>query len=248
MASSRVASSQITSVQSTHTARSGLEGVIAATTTLSKSDGETGQLVYRGYDIHELAQSTTFEEIAYLLWFGHLPNVHELAHLRGRLIAERTIPKVVLTTLRGLTKSAKNVVPMDALRTAISAWGAMAVHGKPTLEAYLSLIKSFVTANGYYIEFSNSSMIAEEQAKVGEGEEQAGQNKQGSQLQERQENNDNDDKDSSDIMIIRFNISYKFSQFLGNVYRILLEEFCTIKQFELTETLAFYEYKKREMR
>jgi hypothetical protein len=120
---------------------------------------------------------------------------------------------------------------------------AILLHGKPSLEAYISLIKSFVTANGYYIELSNSSMIAEEQAKAGEveGEVQARQNKQHS-LQETQ---NNDDKDSSDVMIIRFDISYKFSQFLGNVYRILLEEFCTIKQFELTETLAFYEYKKK---
>jgi CRISPR/Cas system CMR-associated protein Cmr5 small subunit len=51
----------------------------------------------------------------------------------------------------------------------------------------------------------------------------------------------------ADVMIIRFNISYKFSQFLGNVYRILLEEFCTIVQFELTETLAFYEYRKKQI-
>jgi hypothetical protein len=68
------------------------------------------------------------------------------------------------------------------------------LHGKPSLEAYFSLIKSFVTANGHYNEFSNSSMIAEEQAKAEEVEgEVARQNKQGSQqLQETQNNHDND--------------------------------------------------------
>ncbi len=87
-------------------------------------------------------------------------------------------------------------------------------------------------------------MIAEEQAKAEEVEgEVARQNKQGSQ--QLQETQNNHDKDSSDVMIIRFDMSYKFSQFLRNVYRILLEEFCTIKQFELTETLAFYEYEKK---
>ena len=121
---------------------------------------------------------------------------------------------------------------------------AMLLHGKPTLGAYIDLIKSFVTANGYYIEFSNSSIIAE-QAKGEEGEEQGRQYTQDSQLKQRQEYNNN--KDPSEVIIIRFNISYKFSQFLGNVYRILLEEFCTIVQFELTETLVFYEYRKKQI-
>lgn len=146
MASSRVASNQTSVVQSTagtagtaSPKRGGLEGVIAATTALSRIDGEIGRLVYRGYDIHDLARSTTFEEIAHLLWFGHLPNQHELLNLRKRLLAERTLPRVVLTMLRGLTKSAKNVEPMDGLRTAISAWGAMEIHGKPTLEQAIAV-------------------------------------------------------------------------------------------------------------
>ena len=56
--------------------RGGLEGVVAATTALSKLDGTAGRLIYRGYNIHDLARTTTFEEIAYLLWYGHLPNRH----------------------------------------------------------------------------------------------------------------------------------------------------------------------------
>lgn len=109
---------------------------------------------------------------------------------------------------------------------------AILLHGKPSLEEYICLIKSFVTANGYYIEFSKHAMV--EQAQ------EDGQSNQDLQQQKLEKSSD-----LYDVMIIRFNISYKFSQFLGNVYRILLEEFCTVKQFELTETLVFYEYKKK---
>ncbi|MBA3379396.1 MAG: citrate synthase/methylcitrate synthase, partial [Chloroflexia bacterium] len=51
----------------------GLEGVVAASTELSHVFGEEGKLVYRGYDIHELAGKASFEEVAHLLWVGHLP-------------------------------------------------------------------------------------------------------------------------------------------------------------------------------
>jgi len=71
--------------------KGGLEGVVAATTALSKVDGLAGRLIYRGYNIHDLARTTTFEEVAHLLWFGHLPNKKELADLRARFAAERTI-------------------------------------------------------------------------------------------------------------------------------------------------------------
>jgi hypothetical protein len=121
---------------------------------------------------------------------------------------------------------------------------AILSHGKPSLEAYICLIKSFVNANGYYIEFSKSSTVVEQT----DGQ---GQHKQEPQQQIKDNNNagvDNENKkniNDFEVMIIQFNISYKFSQFLGNVYRILLEEFCTINRFELTERLVFYEYKKK---
>src|SRR5579884_1670329 len=72
--------------------RGGLEGVVAATTAISKVDGAAGHLIYRGYDIHDLARTTSYEEVAYLLWFGHLPNRRELDDLSAKLVAERTIP------------------------------------------------------------------------------------------------------------------------------------------------------------
>ncbi|HEX4204641.1 MAG TPA: citrate/2-methylcitrate synthase, partial [Ktedonobacteraceae bacterium] len=61
-------------VAGTKASKGGLEGVVAATTAISKVDGLAGHLIYRGYDIHELARTTTFEEVIHLLWFGHLPN------------------------------------------------------------------------------------------------------------------------------------------------------------------------------
>src|SRR5436309_9763976 len=103
--------------------KGGLEGVVAATTTISKVEGTVGRLIYRGYNIHDLARTTSFEEIAHLLWFGHLPNQQELATLKEKLAAQRTLPAVVVQMLSNLPST---VEPMDALRTATSAWGAMA--------------------------------------------------------------------------------------------------------------------------
>ncbi len=119
--------------------KGGLEGVVAATTAISKVDGTAGQLVYRGYDIHSLARSTTFEEVAHLLWFGHLPNEKELADLHAKFVAERGIPEMVMQTIRALPKETE---PMDVMRTAVSAWGALKVSGKPSIEQAIA-----VTAN-----------------------------------------------------------------------------------------------------
>src|SRR5436853_6630643 len=90
--------------------KGGLEGIIAATTALSKVEGTAGRLIYRGYNIHDLAQTSTFEEVAYLLWFGHLPNQTELVDLKVQLLAERTLPPAVLQVLRDLPST---IEPMD---------------------------------------------------------------------------------------------------------------------------------------
>src|SRR5438445_6357963 len=82
--------------------KGGLEGIVAATTALSKVEGTAGRLIYRGYNIHDLARTTSFEEVAYLLWFGHLPNSTELAELKVQLAAERTVLDAVLQVLRAL--------------------------------------------------------------------------------------------------------------------------------------------------
>ena len=78
----------------------GLEGVVAAATALSHVYGEEGRLVYRGYDIHELAGHATFEEVAHLLWIGHLPNKTELAELNALLEENRYLPESIIAILR----------------------------------------------------------------------------------------------------------------------------------------------------
>jgi citrate synthase len=99
----------------------GLEGVVAASTALSHVFGEEGKLVYRGYDIHELAGRASFEEVAYLLWMGRLPNEAELAGLLSALGEQRALPVHVIDVVRALPADAE---PMDALRTGVSALGA----------------------------------------------------------------------------------------------------------------------------
>lgn len=96
----------------------GLEGVVAAVSGICYIDGDRGVLAYRGYDIHELAANSTFEETAYLLWFGKLPTRTELASFRERLAQERKLDPGVIQLLRQAPKSA---LPMDVLRTAVSA-------------------------------------------------------------------------------------------------------------------------------
>ena len=100
----------------------GLEGVVAASTALSHVYGEEGRLVYRGYDIHELAGKASFEEVAYLLWGGHLPTAPELAGFQAQLEANRALPAAVVDVLRLLPA---DTAPMDALRTGLSALGAV---------------------------------------------------------------------------------------------------------------------------
>jgi citrate synthase len=120
--------------------KGGLEGIVAATTALSKVEGAAGRLIYRGYNIHDLATTTSFEEVAHLLWFGHLPNKTELADLKAKLAAERAMPTSVLKVISDLPATAE---PMDVLRTAASAWGASAIKGKPTIEQAIAITARF---------------------------------------------------------------------------------------------------------
>ena len=120
--------------------RGGLEGVVAATTALSKVEGTAGRLIYRGYNIHDLARTTSFEEIAYLLWYGKLPTKMELVDLKIQMLEERTLPTAVLQVLNYLPPTA---VPMDVLRTSVSAFGAATIQGKPTLDQAIALTERF---------------------------------------------------------------------------------------------------------
>ena len=96
----------------------GLEGVVAAVSSICYIDGDRGILAYRGIDIHELADNSTFEETCYLLWFGKLPNANELRDLTRSLAEERKLDHAILNMLR---QSPRHALPMDVLRTAVSA-------------------------------------------------------------------------------------------------------------------------------
>ncbi len=96
----------------------GLEGVIAASTSICYIDGEKGILSYRGYDIHELAPNATFEEVVFLLWEGRLPTSGELQKLKQDLVANRDLPPAAEAVLRQIANS---MGPMDAIRTTVSA-------------------------------------------------------------------------------------------------------------------------------
>src|SRR5947208_13665159 len=77
----------------------GLEGVVAATTAISKVEGTIGRLIYRGYNIHHLTRTSSFQEVTNLLCFGPLPNKHALLHLKGGLLANRHIPAATMRIL-----------------------------------------------------------------------------------------------------------------------------------------------------
>jgi citrate synthase len=98
----------------------GLEGVVAARTTLSDVQGDVGKLIYVGYDIDELAGRVSYEEVVYLLHHSHLPDRAELEELKSALVAYREIPKGVIDIIKKLPKQTP---PMHALRTAVSALG-----------------------------------------------------------------------------------------------------------------------------
>ena len=101
-------------------ASKGLEGVVAAETTISQVLGEEGRLIYRGYEIEDLAQHATFEEVCHLLWFGTLPTRAELESLSGRLAEAGAVQPEVMEILERLPGDTH---PMSALRTAASALG-----------------------------------------------------------------------------------------------------------------------------
>ncbi len=96
----------------------GLEGVVVTASAISSIDGQAGTLRYRGYDIADLAHKATYEEVAYLLWFGDLPTAEQLAAFTADLAAEREIHEGVWELILTLPCWP---VPMEALRTAISA-------------------------------------------------------------------------------------------------------------------------------
>jgi 2-methylcitrate synthase len=98
-------------------AKAGLEDVVAASSAICYLDGQHGVLAYRGYDIHDLADHATFEEVCHLLWHGRLPNKAELGELQSQLAVARPLPEGILRLMHSLPAAPA----MDALRTLVSA-------------------------------------------------------------------------------------------------------------------------------
>lgn len=99
----------------------GLEDVVAANSQICDLDGKLGKLTYYGVDIHDLAEHSSFEETAYLLWHGVLPTKAQLEDVSAQLKAHRVVPTQIIELMQLLPKS---TTPMDVLRTSVSALSA----------------------------------------------------------------------------------------------------------------------------
>ena len=95
----------------------GLDDVVAGTSEICFLDGRAGRLLYRGYDVHDLARNSTFEEVVYLLWHGELPKRSQLERLRSELAENRELPEALVSMMRAWPREAH---PMEALRSAAS--------------------------------------------------------------------------------------------------------------------------------
>lgn len=124
----------------------GLEGVVAAETAVSEVDGANGRLIYRGgYLIEDIVPVATYEETAYLLWHGELPNEKELDALRQQMAAGRNLNQSARGTLMAMDAA---IDPMDVLRTVVSAQGASRALTKPSLEEAVAMTAVFPTIVG----------------------------------------------------------------------------------------------------
>ena len=100
----------------------GLEGVLVAESSLSDIDGDAGRLIYRGYDIEDLARGASYEEVLYLLWNGELPTADQLAAFWDAMAEERAVTDRVIEMLASLADDGET--PMAALRTGVSMLSA----------------------------------------------------------------------------------------------------------------------------
>jgi citrate synthase len=120
----------------------GLEGIIGAQTAISHVDGANGRLIYQGYVIADLAQQMSFEEVAFLLWQGNLPNRAELDAVSTELAANRELTQAANIALDALPVDTD---PMDVLRSVVSAQGVEHRLAKPTAPLAIHATASFPT-------------------------------------------------------------------------------------------------------
>ena len=142
----------------------GLEGVVAARTEISEVDGKNGRLIYRGgYLIPELAERS-FEEVAYLLWHGELPDRKQLEDLKGQMAASRGLNDQATAALSGLHR---DVDPMDAMRTVLSAQCAAPECPKPNLEDAVALTAVAPTVVAAYYRHQREQELVEPNPQLG---------------------------------------------------------------------------------
>ncbi|HUE68603.1 MAG TPA: citrate/2-methylcitrate synthase [Candidatus Acidoferrum sp.] len=120
----------------------GLEGIVASQTAISMVDGQNGRLVYQGYVIADLAEEMSFEEVAFLLWEGRLPNRAELDALSIELANHRTLTKAANIALDALPADTD---PMDVLRSVVSVQGVEHRLARPTIPLAIHATASFPT-------------------------------------------------------------------------------------------------------
>ena len=125
----------------------GLEGLVIDSSSICLIDGNAGRLIYRGYDIHDLAANVTFEEAAHLLWNGELPTRIQLAELNKQLTDQRPISENVKALVLGLPRSANT---LDVLRTAISALGTGPPLKKPDISDAIAITAKIPTINAAF--------------------------------------------------------------------------------------------------
>lgn len=147
----------------------GLDDVYVKQTSICFIDGQRGRLLYRGYDIRDLAAHSTFEETVFLLIHGRLPNLEELEKSRADLAAARTLPPYLLRTLRSMPEHAP---PMDVLRTAVSYMSAFdPERDDPTRAANMRkaqrLIAQFATVVATYDRIRKGHRILRPDPKLG---------------------------------------------------------------------------------
>ena len=142
----------------------GLEGVVAAQTEISEVDGQNGRLIYRGgYLIQEVAERS-FEEVAYLLWHGQLPDQAQLAELKQQLAAASALNTAAREALSGLPRDAD---PMDALRTLVSAQGAGPDCPKPHMQGAIAATAVTPTAVAAFYRHQRGQQPLEPRPELG---------------------------------------------------------------------------------
>jgi 2-methylcitrate synthase len=135
----------------------GLAGVVAGETSIA-TVGKAGKgLSYRGYSIHDLAEHATFEEVAFLLLYGHLPVLKELDSFKSRLIHGRGLPAPLCETLKAIPQTAH---PMDVLRTGCSMLGVLEPETSFEQQHEIAerLLASFPSMLAYWYRYSNEGV------------------------------------------------------------------------------------------